>query len=449
MSLYQHQKDGLKFLLDKYKREQGAILAFDMGTGKTLTSLAWHKLLLKNKKIQRTLVVCEASHLDNWITQCKQWLKIDPYVYHGANRKKGTGEIVITTYGLLSKDKTFEDILYDLGDYLVIADEAHENLQSYHSKRSKDFRVLSPQHTVLLTGTPIYNKPEDLYHLIYLCDRNLAGGLDAFDKRFLRYATRTIKKFGKEIEDPYIVGYKNIPALHKMFCEVATVCYKEAVVDLPPKNHHFKPYALEKLRMVYEQQIESSDATNRNKYLKEISLLSGIIDDETISNKTDKFYHLLGLIGETKGKRIIWCYRKASVYGLEKLLSPAFKTVTITGDDTKTARTKKLNFFREEADLCIATIQSIGTGTNMQYATTAILWELPMTGSELDQAIDRSHRIGTKDPVDIYYLFGQKTVEELQIKMIKRKNKLCKAVIDGNIDCLDELYTIRYGLYNR
>lgn len=437
--LRDYQQAGIDFVFDRYsKRKEGSILAFDPGLGKTLTALMIHKEFLRRKKIKRTLIIAPAYLIQTtWIGEVKKWLGHDVFVYTTKREKpKKIPELVIASYGMLSKDKFYEDLIFDFEDHLLIADEAHENLQNYDSNRSKEFRQLCPIHTLLLTGTPVNNKLEDLYGLIRIADRNLAGQKTEWENKFLIFRDHVRYHKGKRYEEPVITGYKNAKALYKMFREVALVKYKKDTgIELPAKKIYRVPYRLQAQRQQYIDYLEWSEGRRTEvlqTYCKLTNVLSGL--DSGNFSTSDKYFRLWDILHKLGAhKKVIWCYRVESAKELQKNLSEVVKTFICTGNETTVKRSKTVVEFLESREPCIlvATIQSLGTGVNMPDIPFHVFWELPLTASEFNQAIDRSHRLNSTKPLHIFVLYGKGTQEEQIYRMIQNKEKLTKAGIDG------------------
>lgn len=147
--------------------------------------------------------------------------------------------------------------------------------------------------------------------------------------------------------------------------------------------------------------------------------------------KTEKLDLLMELLRENEGRVIIWCYYIPTVKLLAAFLSEnKFSVSVYTGELSDKQREQALKKFAvEENGILVATIQSCGKGTNLQYCNTAIFYEYGYVPTELEQAEDRIYRIGQTQPVTIYYLYGRNTVEEKLIEMHRRKRTTNKAIL--------------------
>lgn len=213
---------------DAYIR--GGFLVDEMGLGKTITMIG---LMLCNY-VKRTLIVLPPILIDQWINQIYRTTGHKPLLYHGANKKKITiqmlnnSPIVITTYGAITISKKKLDLIktnLDLTDKLItdlhkihwsriIFDEAH-HLRNNNS-RSKSVKMLRANIRWLVSGTPIQNSNRDFHNLCSVLKmpigfyKNLVNRPILTQKYILK---RTKKQVGIKIPDVFyekkIVPWKN------------------------------------------------------------------------------------------------------------------------------------------------------------------------------------------------------------------------------------------------
>lgn len=160
--------------------------------------------------------------------------------------------------------------------------------------------------------------------------------------------------------------------------------------------------------------------------------------------KTDKFEILENILREKQGRAIVWCVYLNTVGILNTLLTNAgYKCYSYTGEMTGTAQDQAIkNFLGEDQSVLIATIQSAGKGNNFQCCNLAIFYEYSMVPSVNEQAEKRCHRIGQNDTVNIYYLYGKDTIEEVQINMLRAKQNLSDIVIHNKAFTRDTINSL-------
>ncbi len=182
--LYPYQWDGVKFLFDN----EHALLADDMGTGKTIMTIVALKFLIQQAKIQKVLVLCPLSVLHQWKEEIEKWAP-ELLVYLIRNPQKDIRKILwdipmhifITTYDTLRSDienRILPKDKYTLFD-VVVLDEAH-HIRNPKTKGYRAINKLQPIRRWALTGTPIQNKIEDLVSIFGFVYPNF---LTSFDLR--------------------------------------------------------------------------------------------------------------------------------------------------------------------------------------------------------------------------------------------------------------------------
>lgn len=454
MPLYEHQKQGLAFLarrwnLTRKQRDRGAILAFDMGLGKTLTALLFFKALHARGLVNSILVLCPPSILIQWRDQAEKFLGLKSCIFHGNRKKYNGAPLVLTTYETARTPAGLE-LIEQLEGYLLVCDEAHDKLSHYSSKRAVAVSYLEPVFTLLLTGTPICNVPDDLYSLVSLVDQKLVKSKPWWDRTFIKFRDIPIKlkrpyhnREGKLITTKTITvvaGYKNLQAMSLMLQSVMFRKTKKECLDLPKKTVLYKPYSLTTTKSKYTAYLSwlQSNFDPLRQLELEREFLSGIVQNGTeisFSTKRDKLSTLNSMLKENSEKKIIWCTRQASVDGLYEALKKSYTVYKYHGGCSTKHRQESLAEFKEapEGAILIATIQSAGKGTDLPEATMAIFYEVHYQQSQNPQAEDRCHRLSSTKPVTIYYLYGEDTVEEKIMSMLHHKSDLNQGIIDGKI----------------
>lgn len=280
MKLFQHQKEGMALAYRNFKSSIGFIMSFSMGLGKTLTAIMTYRLLRRRGLVRECLVVIPRALIPSWKQELSKYFgKVQ--VYKTGKKKKRFADIVITTYDLLKSQKTWDDIMA-FENPMIICDEVHDYCARTKSGRFQALYQVRKTYPkaffLLLTGTPIRNKPEDLYSLLLLTAPKLAGQKVEWAKKFciikqreITVKTRYGAKFRKKIS--LVVGYKNQKALKMLLKEVMLIRTKEECLDLPKKTVVYLPYELEQTRARYvfaEEESEGFAALPR-----QLQILSG------------------------------------------------------------------------------------------------------------------------------------------------------------------------------
>eukprot|EP00004_Rigifila_ramosa_P016772 TRINITY_DN4015_c0_g1_i1.p1 TRINITY_DN4015_c0_g1~~TRINITY_DN4015_c0_g1_i1.p1 ORF type:complete len:791 (-),score=205.35 TRINITY_DN4015_c0_g1_i1:31-2403(-) len=190
-----HQREGVKFMFDcvmglKIDGAYGCILADDMGLGKTFQSITLlHTLLRKGiygkPTVNKVVIVCPASLVNNWDQEIAKWLKgtcqtmpvndttmaqvvkaVDDFIACAFIK------VMIISYETLRNHIERLKACKELG--LVICDEAHR-LKNRETITAQTINDLGVARRILLTGTPIQNALKEFYNMIDVCNPNLLG----------------------------------------------------------------------------------------------------------------------------------------------------------------------------------------------------------------------------------------------------------------------------------
>ncbi|POM78790.1 Chromodomain-helicase-DNA-binding protein, partial [Phytophthora palmivora] len=262
LSLRAYQLEGLNWLLWNWYNERPSILADEMGLGKTIQTLSFLNLLRDDHKIRIRgpfLIVAPLSLIVQWQNECETWTTMNCVVYHGnsasreiirdfefnyldenlrPDRKKPYRfNILVTTYEVAIKDIA---VLSKIHWRCLVVDEAHR-LKNQSSRLVEQMRSLRRDHCVLLTGTPLQNKTEELWAL-----------LNFLDGRSFPSVADFLEKFGDLHEAQQVAD------LHKMLKPYLLRRVKEDVEkSLPPKEEtivevELTPVQKQWYRAIYE-----------------------------------------------------------------------------------------------------------------------------------------------------------------------------------------------------
>lgn len=304
MPLYEHQKKTLAFMYTRYTQYQyGAILALSMGLGKTLCSLVMFRHMLKEGIASSVLIVIPPTLYPDWVKEIKKVFKEEPVIYRSGRKARPIGLINLVSYDML-KNKQVQEQLNKLDKYILICDEAHKYISKTTNGRYKAVSTLKPVTTFLLTGTPIYNRLENLYGLVSLVAPDLAGTKKQWQDNYLVLKDRWLKRkpfryapdckcpYGKKIpqghtyfkcgecgqnyvKDTYVAGYRqeNLGALKKKLSTVLIRIKTEECNDLPEKRVHYVPYQLKDTKLKYEAALANMESSSQIHEL--LRILSG------------------------------------------------------------------------------------------------------------------------------------------------------------------------------
>jgi SWI/SNF-related matrix-associated actin-dependent regulator 1 of chromatin subfamily A len=425
--LFPHQVEGVAFLLGRRR----AILADDMGLGKTRQSIV---ALRHAEPGGPYLVVCPASVKRNWE---KEILLAHPEarcrVLQGATDAPLDEEIdgwVIVNYDILGKRL---DELKAVGWKGIVFDEAHY-LKNHNSQRNRHAMSLLADESSdpvvhALTGTPLTNRPRDLFPLLQLVRHSMGRSFLTFAKR---YCEATHNGYGWVTD-----GASNLEELTAQLHGIMLRRRKEEVLDLPPKVRTWLPVevpagtATTEIREVVETLLASAVSGQPRK--DRVRLLAKITKarEKMAAAKADQTISLLTDILAQGEKAIVFSCFDRPLKAFAKRFGE--ECVLLTGATPTEKRQALVDRFQNDDSvrLFVANLQAGGVGINLTAARQVVFNDLDWVPANHWQAEDRAYRIGQTGTVNVHYLVARGTIDEFVEQLLATKTALVEAVTEG------------------
>lgn len=403
MELYPHQLEALALT----KGMENIALYHDMGLGKTYTGTE----MMKRFGCKANLIVCQKSKLMDWYTHI--WENYGDkigHIYdltHGNNIKiffddyeKGENVIGIINYELAWRRPE----LSALKDFCLMLDES-SLIQNTSAKQTKFILSLHPSHTILLSGTPVGGKYENLWSQAHLLGWKISEEL--FDKQYVNYTKVEVAGTVHKVVDK-LNPYKNIDRLKSKFRKYGALFLKtEEVIDLPeqvfskikiyppPEYYDFHKYGYTEIHGV-----EIVGDSSLTKMLGERKLC-GFYNDEKLDAIRD-------LINSSTDRFIIFYSFNDELEQLETLCAELKRPVSEINGHKKDY--KAYEEYDNSVTLC--QYQAAAKGQNLQKCNRVIYYSLPLSSEDFEQSKKRTHRIG-QDKTCFYYIpICHNTIEE-------------------------------------
>ena len=441
--LYPHQADGVAYLLSKKR----AILGDDMGLGKTRQAIVAMEGGAPDGSI---LVVCPASLKLNWK---REILMVDPDAdieVLGIDREQAEDpRWIVVNYDILAKHA---DRLHDVAWAGVILDEAHFIKNA--SKRTRQcFKLLGvqaeakaaligPEFVFLLTGTPMTNRPKDLFNLLRCVGHPSARSFLSFAKQ---YCDAYRNDFGW-----VTTGASNIEELNLLMKEVMIRRKKDEVLDLPPKIRTWVP-------------VDISGSKSAHSAIQRF--LSWYVDtDPSKPNDTEFLARLTKVrtaLHKAKHKIVAERIRDVVASGEKVVVFTCFNdgierhakqlgdaAVTITGAQNAQQRMDAVDRFQtdDEVKVALCNIIAGGVGITLTAGTHVIFQDLDWVPANHAQAEDRCYRMGQENSVTVEYFVGDGTLDGYIAELLEAKMKLITAVEADEVPDQSFLSEIQDGL---
>lgn len=320
---------------------------------------------------------------------------------------------------------------------VIVFDEIHKlrNPKTKLVRAIWDFLSYYPDTKLIgLSGSPIMNYPNDLYGPLSVCfpdryQRNLPGW-----RNFLyKYSLWSTGRFGG-----YTYGSRNLPQLREETSSLMIRRTKKEVLPFLPEKYYQRPELEMKAdqRKIYNQMerelrvlldtgepLWSPNVLSQLTRLRQINLDPKIVGVSSSSAKTEFLYDL---IESTDGKLVVFSCFEGYVYLLSKIFEALDKKCAIiTGKVPADKRAEEVRRFQEEDDvrICLGTIQTMGEGITLTAASTVLLVDRWWNEPTNQQAVDRLHRIGQKNAVQVILPVCLNSIDALLDDILQRKNQ--------------------------
>ncbi len=423
-----------------------SVLADDMGLGKTIQAIAAAELLRRWQGISRVLVIAPASVKYQWKTEIEKFCGLPSQVIDGplAHRKQlydSPEFFTLTSYEVAIKDLAE---MINLRPDLIILDEA-QRIRNWATATARAIKQLKSRYVIVLTGTPLENKIEELYSVVEFVDGRRLG--PAF--RFLK-EHRVVDEKGK------LLGYRGLDQIHRQLEPILLRrTRKEVLSQLPGRADQ-----IFRVRMTPQQTVpyrEQNDILarlmskwTRQGWLSEIDLRriscciqnmrmlcnsTYLFDKETnFSPKLDEFREIIRELTIEENRKVVVFseYERMTRLAGQLLDKLKIRWVSLHGSVPGPKRGDLIKRFREDPDCKVfLSTDAGGVGLNLQAASAVVNFEPPWNPARLEQRIGRVHRMGQTRPVQVIHLLTEHSIEERVWETLRLKKALFAGLFDS------------------
>lgn len=452
---YPYQREGIAYGLDKKR----LIIGDEPGLGKTLQSIG----IVDTANAYPCLVICPSSLKINWQREFEKFTDKSAIVLDNAVRttwpyllKMGMHHVAIVNYESLRKyfvwdikgGKSFrlKDVVFCPQIRMfrsVIIDESHrvKDPSAQQTIFTKGITT-GKEWIILLSGTPVVNRPEDL-----VAQLSIMGRLQEFGGRTKFMADYCTDPKDKKAEPavPLSVLSNQLYANCMIRREKAKVLPQlpdKTRVDLYVDISNVPEYnlAAADLAEYLRQYTECTDWEIRRKMRMEALVRFMTLRQLATLGKIAQAVDFIRTFLDSGKKLIVFCSLHEVVDALVKAFPGA---VTVTGRDSAVAKQSAVDAFQNnpETRLIICSIKAAGVGLTLTASSNVAFVELAWTYADCCQCEDRAHRIGQKDNVTCYYLLGRGTIDQTIYALIHRKKSIAAEIMNSDDDIpTDEMY---------
>jgi len=438
--LLPYQLDGIAFVVGAGR----AVLADDMGLGKTIQGIGVAELLSHVSAIKKVLVVCPTSLKSQWRTEIHRFSHRDCHLILGSAKQRATQYnnscfFTVCNYEQVLRDiKWIEQAHWDL----IIIDEG-QRIKNWEAKTTQIIKSLRSQFALVLSGTPLENRLDDLFSVVeFVDDRRLGPSFQFFNTH------RVVDEKGK------LLGYKNLDKLREKLrpvllrrtrSEVSKQLPQrtDKIIRIPPSGEQFEIHRAQKIiiqSIVNKPYISEMDLLRLQKAL----LICRMVADSTFlvdkqppgySTKIKRLQELLEDLNGEEGRKILLFSEWTTMLNLIEPILQKLKMdyVRLDGSVPQKKRAQLVHEFQNSPSCKLFITTNAGsTGLNLQAANTVINVDLPWNPAVLEQRIARAHRMGQKNPVQVYTLVTENTIEEGMLSTLAAKKEVALASLDIN-----------------
>lgn len=451
--LYRYQVEGSGWMSSRIFAGAGAILADDQGIGKSTQAVA----ALCATDAFPAVVICPASLKVHWAREF--WFSVKRpkvTIIEGYTSRIEKADVYICNYDIL---RHREQALLAIRPRLYLIDEAqelkHPDPPPTHRAMVATRLVSQTIGALVLTGTPIMNRPNEFWRLLHLADPKAWPSFKAYRSRYLS------GRKGKEVGRSMRTSAGKVERLNELQAAYAPCLLRrmksQVLTDLPPKSRRSVLVSLDDKSMAHYKKAEldvvawlrslgqaerASEAAKAPSLVK-LTMLRRIAALGKLQVAIPE-YLKRWFSDHGAEPLVIFGYHKDVMEGLWKICQRLrIRTTGVGGGESTAKRQRAIDDFQSgRADVFLAPIRTAGVGLNLQRAAESLFVERIWTPSGLLQAEDRIHRLGQTRPVTVTYIDAQGTVDEHIASVLEAKQRIINAVVDDGDPVAESMATV-------
>jgi SNF2 family DNA or RNA helicase len=443
---YPHQIEAVQEIVGRL--EGSALLADEVGLGKTVEAGLVLEELMARGRVARALILCPAALLLQWQEELRQKFARRAQIQPSAPPRQG---IVLASLDWAKRDpqrRAYQAVDWDL----VVVDEAH-HLKSRRSQNHSFVAGLQRKHLVLITATPIQNELAELYNLVSLVKPDIFGSYMQFYRRFLLAPRRprNVDELRQELSSVMVRRTR-----HEARIVLPPRRAELLLVELSPAERALYDAATDALIRAYRARRTTQDTILPLVLIQRELCSSSFALAETLRRMGDSWFgdaasDLLRraeaidsnqkaeaaaalLCGMKEPALVFTEYRATQEYLGRKLTRAGLRVQYLHGGQNRRERQAQIESFGAHGGALVAT-ETGGQGLNLQMASVVVNYDLPWNPMRVEQRIGRAHRLGQTREVRILNLCARDTVEEHVLRLLHEKIDMFQRVI-GDLDVI-------------
>lgn len=437
-----YQKIGFNWLKGLQRFGFGGILADDMGLGKTLQVLALLLHLQENEaRPPLTLLVVPKTLIWNWEAEIRRFApSLRAKTHSGPERRDKAFadlsgvDLVITSYGLVRQDV---DLLREVSWDLLVLDEA-QAIKNPTAKISTAVRTLTASNRLALTGTPIENRPMDLWSLFDFLMPGFLGDKAAFKGTYEQGGLDSLSSLGA-LTAPFILRRMKKQVCDELPSKTEVTLYCEFTPEQKARYDEILMAGKDQLTDPWEDNPSGGSPSVQiltvllrlRQTACHPALVSGLAPYHGTSGKFEAILETALEILAGGYKILIFSQFVAHLEQVKAMFDQhGIEHHSLYGSTTE--RKAVIERFKHSSNPCVflISLKTGGVGLNLTEAGYVFLLDPWWNPATENQAIDRCYRIGQENPVTVYRFITRNSVEENVIRLKEGKKQMEKAVLE-------------------
>jgi superfamily II DNA or RNA helicase len=444
--LYPYQAEGALFAA----RTGRALIGDDMGLGKTIQAIAATEILARHFGVSKVLVICPTSLKYQWQSEIARFSgrqgKNAARIINGGRARRQKDYALddfckITNYEKLQPDL---DLIAAWAPELVVVDEA-QRVKNWNTIAARALKRIDSSYAIVLTGTPLENKLEELISIVQFVDQHRLGP-----------TWKLLHEHQVKDEAGRVTGYTGLEKIGQTLAPVMIRRRRSEVLrQLPSRTDQNLLVPMTEMQMVYHQENADEVAKivrrwRKTKFLSDkdqrrlmialqnmrMSCNSTYLLDQTTDHgvKADELAALFDeLFAEPEAKAVVFSqWTRTHDIVIRRLEARELGYVSFHGGVPSDKRPALVERFRDDPACRVFLSTDAGsTGLNLQHASTLVNMDLPWNPAILEQRIARIHRMGQKRPVQVINFVAKGTIEEGMLSVLAFKRSLSAGILDG------------------
>lgn len=404
IKLFNHQKE----VLDKTKEFKNVGFYLDMGLGKTFVGS--EKLKEINNK--NNLIVCQKSKVDDWVYHMEDNYDFAVFDLTNKNEMYEFFKFNGAKVGVINYELTFRrDELKKIKDFTLLLDESSQ-IKNEKAKRSKFILSLNSNNNILLSGTPVSGKYEEIWSQARLLGWNISK--KRFEDNYL-----IIEKIDYGIGFPIkkVVGYKNVERLKRKLKDHGAYFMKtDEVMDLPEQVNqiinvdntvYYYEFLKDRIINIENEELVGNSSLSRMLYQRKLA-------SEYNENKLEAFKDILN---STNDRLIVFYNFNNELEKLMYICISLKRPISVVNGKMKDLK----NFDNCDDSVTLIQYQAGAMGLNLQKANKIIYFSLPLSSELMEQSKKRTHRIGQNKTCFYYYLITRNSIDGKIYKVLEER----------------------------